>query len=797
MGEESFVYTACPGWGDHDYCALKTIVKDGRIVRTEKVIYSDPEKPDGHICQKGCLAGRQPYDPKRLTKPLKRAGERGEGKWEEISWDQALDEIAAKLNEISEKYGPESVCMWLLPAGAPPAYGFIQMMGNRLANAFGMTTMMESIGLDNGPFYTEFYSVGTTATHVLTDPRIMSQVPTDLIYVWGCNPIENQIRCAQNLVRARENGAKIVDIGLIFDGTAGFADEFVAVKPASDGHLAMAMVDYVLQNDLQDNAYLLMRTTAPYLVREDTGMMYRDDEGNFAVWSEAAGAPAFVAPKRGEFPEGGIALFGEYEVNGVKCKTVLTLVKEEAAKWSAHEVAECVGLDEDEIRRLADEFARADNAFIISGYGLRYANTNETYRILHLLGILTGRQGVPGSGVIEGLQLQSWPVVLNDQALQWPVEGDITSVKSKSVRMADWFDIAEAPGSPYKAFIKMQGNPVHQQPDRQRWLDILSQMELVVDFDVWMTDTGELSDYVLPDCMPFEREDLITGACYNHIILQEPAIEPPAGCRDAVFFCSELAKRVGLGEFFDKTGPEWIDKRLQTPFPLVAGIQPPVTYERLKQEKMIRTMAPPEPKYDPYLNPAEVMENETGRIELYAERLLDFDLAVTHPLEPNYLGKFPEYPFQLFTGRQRFFMQSSFTDDPINVKLSGETPATRLNPIDAKELGLFDGDTVEVYNDRGHVVTRLEVDECVPAGTVHVWFGWRRNQFEEGTYAEMVHQCPNKDSSGPVQDKWWADWIAAGHHPNPFVEPMGTEVGSTDCYWDSYCNVRKHAGKEA
>ena len=797
MSEESFVYTACPGWGDHDYCALKTIVKDGRIVRTEKVVYSDPEKPDGHICQKGCLAGRQPYDPKRLTTPLKRVGERGSGQWEEISWDQALDEIAAKLNEISAKHGPESVCMWLLPAGAPPAYGFIQMMGNRLANAYGMTTMMESIGLDNGPFYTEFYSVGTTATHVLTDPRIMSQVPTDLIYVWGCNPIENQIRCAQNLVRARENGAKIVDIGLIFDGTAGFSDEFVAVKPASDGHLAMAMVDYVLQHGLQDDAYLLMRTTAPYLVREDTGMMYRDEAGNFAVWSATAGAPAFVAPKRGDFPEGDVALFGEYEVDGVRCKTVLTLVKEEAAKWSAHEVAERVGLSEDEICRLADEFARAEHAFIVSGYGLRYANTNETYRILHLLGILTGRQGVPGSGVIEGLQLQSWPVVLNDQALQWPVVGDITSVKSKSVRMADWFDIAEAPNSPYKAFIKMQGNPVHQQPDRQRWLDILGQMELVVDFDVWMTDTGELSDYVLPDCMPFEREDLITGACYNHIILQEPAIEPPAGCRDAVYFCSELGRRVGLGEFFDKTGPEWIQKRLQTPFPLVAGIQPPVTYERLKAEKMIRTLAPAEPKYDPYLNPAEVMENETGRIELYAERLLDFDLAVTHPLEPNYLGKFDEYPFQLFTGRQRFFMQSSFTDDPINVKLSGETPATRLNPIDAQALGLFDGDTVEVYNDRGHVVTRLEVDECVPAGTVHVWFGWRRNQFEEGTYAEMVHQCPNKDSSGPVQDKWWADWIAAGHHPNPFVEPMGTEVGSTDCYWDSYCNVRKYAGKEA
>ena len=798
MSEESFVYTACPGWGDHDYCAIKTIVKDGRIVRTEKVEYSDPEKPDGHICQKGCLAGRQPYDPKRLTTPLKRAGERGEGKWEEISWDQALDEIAAKLCELREAYGPESVCMWTLAAGCPPAYGFNQMMPSRFANCFGMTNMMGSIGLDNGPWYAEFYSCGTTANHVLVDPRIISQAPTDVVYVWGCNPIENQIRCAQNLVRAREQGAKIVDIGLIFDGTAGFADEFVAVKPGSDGHLAMAMIDHVLQHGLQDDAYLLMRTTAPYLVRDDNGMMYRDADGNFAVWDAIAGAPAAVAPARGELPEGDIALYGSYEVDGVACRTVLTLVRDEARRWSAEEVAATVGLAPAQIERLADEFGRAAHAFIVSGYGLRYENSNETYRILHLLGILTGRQGVPGSGVIEALQLQSWPVVFNDLALLLPTEGDFSSVKSVPVRMAEWFERAQRPDSPYKALIVGQGNPVHQQPTRQRWLDVFEGMELVVDFDVWMTDTGELADYVLPDCMSFEREDLIAGACYNHIILQEPAIEPPAGCHDPVYLYTELARRCGLGEFFDKTGPEWIQKRLETPFPLVAGIQPPVTYERLKAEKMIRTMAPPEPKYDGYLNPAEVMENATGRIELYAERLLDHGLAVTHPLPVGCVGTHEEYPFQLFTGRQRFFMQSSFTDDPINVKMSGGTPATRLNPIDARQLGLHDGDMVEVYNDKGHVVTRLDIDECVPAGTVHVWFGWRRRQFEEGTYAEMVHECPNMQSTGPVQNKWWADWIEHGHHPNPFVEFMAALVGSTDCYWDSYCNIRRYdAAKEA
>ncbi len=795
MSEESFVYTACPGWGDHDYCALKTIVKDGQIERMERIVYSAPEEPDGHICQKGCLAGRQPYDPNRLSKPLKRVGERGSGKFEEISWDQALDEIGEKLCRIRDEHGPDSVVLWNLGAGVPAQYSFENLMPFRFANTFGVTVPLGSIGLDNGPFYAEFYNAGSEFPRTVIDPRIM--VGTDLIYVWGCNPIENQMRCAQNLVRAREAGARIVDLGLIFDGTAGFADEFVAMKPASDGYLAMAMVNYILQNDLQASDYLLARTIAAYLVDDETGQLARDAEGNFLVWDAAAGAAASVAPKRGAYPEGAdIPLFGTYEIDGRSYATALQKLKDGAAEYTFELAAEKCGISAADAERLARDWVEAENAFILSGYGLRYRNSNETYRQFLLLGALTGRLGKPGSGVFEALQLQSWPLVFNDIPISCP--DGVAGVKSVPVRMAEWFARAEADDSPYKALIVCSGNPVHQQPDRQRWLDVIRDMELVVDYDVWLTDTGEIADYVLPDLMSFEREDLITGACYNHIILQEPAIEPPAGCHDPVYLYTELARRCGLGEFFDKTGPEWIQKRLETPFPLVAGIQPPVTYERLKAEKMIRTVAPPEPKYDGYLNPAEVMENATGRIELYAERLLDHGLAVTHPLPVGCVGTHEEYPFQLFTGRQRFFMQSSFTDDPINVKMSGGTPATRLNPIDARQLGLHDGDMVEVYNDKGHVVTRLDIDECVPAGTVHVWFGWRRRQFEEGTYAEMVHECPNMQSTGPVQNKWWADWIEHGHHPNPFVEFMAALVGSTDCYWDSYCNIRRYdAAKEA
>jgi molybdopterin-containing oxidoreductase family molybdopterin binding subunit len=790
--EESFVYTACPGWGDHDYCALKTIVQDGRIVRTERVVYSDPEEIDGHICQKGCLAGRMPYDKKRLTHPLKRVGERGEGKWEQISWDQALDEIAAKLLDITERHGRESVVFWSLAAGVPPSFGLGTVIATRFINLFGATFPMASIGLDNGPFYMEFYNYNTVFYRVMADPRIM--IGTDLVIVWGCNPIENQIRAAQNLVRAREAGAKIIDIGLIFDGTAGFADEFYGVRPGSDGHLAMAMMDYILSNGLQDDDYLRSYTVAAYLVRSDTGLFARDAQGNYLVYEQQSGSILGVAPNAGEYPAGSIALFGEYRYDGVEVKTVLQLLKERAALYAPEAVSEQTGLTCGQIARLSKLWAETDNAFIITGYGMRYTNANEVYRMLNLLGELTGRMGKPKNGVIEGLQFQSYPIVLNDGPITFP--DGVENVKSVGIRMPDWFEAAQRKDSPYKALFTPNGNPVHQQPDRQRWLDVIDGMELVVDFDVWMTDTGELADYVLPDAMPFEREDLIASACYNHLVLQEPAIEPQGDVRDAVFLWSELAKRVGLGAYFDKSVAEWLDIRLDTDYPPIATLEPKVTYERLKKEKMIRVNVPDEPKYNPFID--KNMETPTGRAEIYVERLLDFDLALPKPLKPLKIDASKEYPYQLFTGRQRFFMQSSFTDDPVAIKLSGQTPSTRINPADARSLGLTADDKVEVYNERGHVVTRLEIDESVPAGTVHVWFGWRRHQFEEGTYAEITTQCSNKETAGPVQDKWFEDWLAAGHSINAAVELIASEIGSTDAYWDSYCNIRKYeSGKVA
>lgn len=250
--------------------------------------------------------------------------------------------------------------------------------------------------------------------------------------------------------------------------------------------------------------------------------MPRDPEdGCYLVWDAASNAAVGVAPKRGDYPEGAdVQLFGSYEIDGKSYTTALQKLKDAAAEYTFDLAAEKCGISAEDAERLARDWVEAENAFILSGYGLRYRNSNETYRQFLLLGALTGRLGKPGSGVFEALQLQSWPLVFNDIPISCP--DGVAGVKSVPVRMAQWFAAAEADDSPYKALIVCSGNPVHQQPDRQRWLDVVKDMELVVDYDVWLTDTGEIADYVLPDLMSFEREDLITGACYNHVILQEP-----------------------------------------------------------------------------------------------------------------------------------------------------------------------------------------------------------------------------------------------------------------------------------
>lgn len=324
-------------------------------------------------------------------------------------------------------------------------------------------------------------------------------------------------------------------------------------------------------------------------------------------------------------------------------------------------------------------------------------------------------------------------------------------------------------------------------------MDILPDLELIVDYDLWMQDTSEIADYVLPDCTTLEKWCIVAG--YGHVILNEPAIEPLGECRDAIWVTTELAKRLGLGEYFDKTPEEWCEWLLTTsPDPAVKDI----TWERLKNEKFVRADVP---QYS--VNPAEMfmdmgLETHTGRLEFYQEDFADLNepmASYVPSFQVNNQERRKEYPLQLFSGRQRFFMQSFYADDPLWVELSGGEPMARLNPLDAVPRGIEDGDIAEAFNDQGSMRVKCKLEESVPPGTFHIWFGWKaRNFIDHTTYNDLL-----PDIGSARDDLCKRSWDLIMEKEGMGFLLFGGESGTGgnwDTLWDALCEVRKAPDQE-
>lgn len=788
MSEEKFVYTACPGWGDHEQCVIKTIVSDGKIVRTEKVEYAGPDKDEGFICLKGIISATIPYLPKRITKPLKRVGERGEGKWQEISWEQAMDEIGAKLVELRDKYGPESLAVWNLPAGDPPSFGLNALLAQRFMSVYGAVDPLQSVAVDNGPYYASFFDFGTNLGYLMFDPNLINKAK--FIINWGLNPLENQQRIANHLVDTQVAGTKVVDIGVLFDANAAQSDWFIPVKPGSDAALALSMANIIVNEGLYDKDFLINNTVAPFLVKVSDGTFMKRNE-NYLVYDNLANTLVEVQPNTKGTAAKQPALRGTFFVEGQRCKPAFQMLADHLEFYTPEAQEVITGVPAEDVRKLTKEYTSVKPALLLCALGIRYLNAGDTHRAINLLATLTGNIGLDGGGVTVGLGTAQYPVVFNDLPIVFP--DGIENSKVKYVRLVDFFEqVKTEKPYPIKAFIKAMGNAFHNIPSEKRWVeDILPHLELVVDYDIWMTDTSLYADYVLPDCTSFEREEIVAGASFNHIILQEPAIEPVGESKPPVYLWSELAKRVGLGEYFDKTTEEWLEIRLQSPDPSIAGIDPPVTLERLKKEKMIRANVPETPLN---LFAALNFTTPSGRIEFYSDRLVSLDEQLAKyrlPFEASNPQKTKKYPFQFMSSRHRFFMQSQFTTHPLMVKLSGEQPKIGINPADAAELGVKDGDMVECFNDRGKVKAVVEITNATPPGTIQALFAWPKGAFKEGTFVDLpVLGAP--ETTDALAELWFKlSFEKEGGYAPFFLGGETFVAGAWDTLWDCVCEVKK------
>ncbi|ARA96717.1 MULTISPECIES: molybdopterin-containing oxidoreductase family protein [Geobacillus] len=241
-----------------DQCGLLVHKKDGKIVK----IQGDPSHPvtKGHICNKVRNMMERIYDPKRLKYPLKRIGAKGEGKFARISWDEALETIAAKWKELIETYGPESILPYSFYGnmGRLSAEGMDRRFFHRLGASLLDRTICSSAG-SQGLQYTMGGGFGI-------DPE--ETIHAKLIIFWGINAVSTNMHQVILAQKARKNGAKIVVIDVHKNQTGQLADWFIPILPGTDAALALGMMHILFAENLIDDEFLRKYTVGYEELRE-------------------------------------------------------------------------------------------------------------------------------------------------------------------------------------------------------------------------------------------------------------------------------------------------------------------------------------------------------------------------------------------------------------------------------------------------------------------------------------------------------------------------------------------------
>jgi len=793
MAEEKTTYNICMGSGCHEICLLTTVTENGRIIRTERTYAKDTGQPITGICQKGIEYAKYPYfdHPKRLHYPLKRVGARGEGKFERISWEQALDEIAAKLLAIKEQYGSQAVLVNNFASSYPDAFFAMQFgLTYRFVHSFG-ATIMPWYAVDIGAAWSSVLSFGSIFRYWAFSPQRLSQAK--YILLWGSNALGwNRAAYTTNAyMNARENGCKLVDVGIYFDSSAAMSDEFVPIKAGTDIYLAYAMINVLFRDGLYDADFLTKFTNAPFLVRKDTGELLRAKDvipgasaDDYVVLGQVPRQP-YPVSSGGSIPENvKIDLFADTIIEGIPCATVLEQFRSMVAPWTPEAQAAITGVPAEVAEEIIHEYVATENSLLYMYEGLRYYGAGPTCRAIIAIPAIAGKIGKGIGGLAITGQAGDHPVMLNE--LPFYFAGDPSETEARfPMSMAE----ALEDGFPYKALINVMGNPVQAWPNLHMWENILPKLDLIVSHEVRLSDTALWSDYILPDTCTLERSELTLKNGYA--VLCEPAIAPQNEAKTPLYFWQELSKRLGMGEVFNMNEEEFMDLRLKTEDPAIASLSPPLTIERLKKEKMVKLNVPDEP-YDVW-GKLE-FSTPTGRLELYTEGLAKVDQGLPKPLSAVIQGpRRDKYPFHLFVGRHRFYVQSQFSEFEDLRRLAGDNPFARLNPADAQKLGIRQGELVEVFNDGGCFRCPVKFSSAIPEGMVFVYLAYAAKEWDGDPPQALM------TSSGMPQDMDLVMKATAEYFKPMVAYPETLDIdhhlaGGWETIFDNVCDIRKAEG---
>lgn len=727
-------------------CGARATVTNGTFE-----LHRDLLHPTGNaLCVKGKAASDITAHPSRLQYPMKRTNPKGAADpgWERISWGEALATVADRLRALARDHGPESVVFSSVSPSTSAIVDCIDWI-QRLQRAFGSPNFVGAMELCGwGRYLASLYTYGAS---------VPGEYMPDLdragcILFWGYNPLVSRLAHASATRAALRRGAKLVAVDPRKAGFANKADPWLRVRPGTDAALALAITNVMIERGWYDEQFVRRWTNGPLLVRTDTGRLLRASDlvtdgnpGHHVAWDEVAGQPVVVDPAvRGidVSDHEALALTGMVGVptfgGVVACRPAFDLVAEECRATSPMVAEEITGVTAAEIERTAQVLWEHRPVAFYTWSGLeQHSGTTQIIRAIDVLYALTGCLDAPGGNVlftpvpanpIQGPELldpEQWgkAIGLDDWPLGPPRFGFVTG---------EGFYTAALEGRPYRprGLVSFGSNLLMAHGDSARGRDALQTLDFHVHLDLFMSPTGEQADIVLPVTGAFEAEGVQIGfevsqEAQSLVQLRAPLVPPVGEARSDVEVIFDLATRLGLGEHFFggdvdagwafQLEPSGVTLQQLRDHP--AGIRLPLETRHRKYAVVGDDGVP------------AGFDTPTGRIELYAEGLLDVDQppvpTFTEPgLSPRSRPDLAdEFPLVLTCAKVLHFCETQHRQ-VASLRRHAPDPEVELHPHTAAERGIAEGDWVEITTPKGAVRARAAFNGTLAPGVVCGQHGW-------------------------------------------------------------------------
>ena len=453
-----------------------------------------------------------------------------------------------------------------------------------------------------------------------------------------------------------ENGAKLISVNPLATEMALKADLFIQPYPGTDGALALGMMNVIIHHGAHD-----------------------------------------------------IEFIDRYTVGFEK-------LKDRVKDYPLEKVERITGVPARKIEEFALTYAKNKPSSIWLGMGLQHhTNGAHIFHAIACLAAITGNVGISGGGINPTNRLGS------DSVVESSLKLESMNKPKKTIPIVQFAEcILSQKPHPIKAVFVWAANPVTQNPDTNKTIRALKSKELdfIVVIDPFMTDTAKFADIILPGCSFLEQIDVGPSYWHFYVQMQQKVIEPLPGTKTDFEIFRELAKRLGIEKYFDKTEEEYAFESIKKGIPATDGI----TLEKLRNGPFRFNL--PNVMFEDKKFPTP-----SGKIELFSERKasMGFDPLPIY-LEPEEgpaktPALYKKYPLRFISYHSKFSMHSMDYKNPLIREIHPE-PTLEIHPADAKKRGLKRGDLVIVHNDRGSVKIKVNVSRRVKEGVVAMEQGW-------------------------------------------------------------------------